>query len=164
MRFVGERSVRAAMVWDWRLEEDGEVLDNSSARWSPKVSISISASAVAERTESMPAGPGPTSRATEASYVELVGSGGKVGRFHANSQQKPFAQAELQSPPPCICSFRAPLLLPAPYCWRHQPPMDDALIVFDQMGIKCARLMRTSLPLIQPQRQPLHHLQRNQDQ
>jgi hypothetical protein len=66
-RFVGERSVRAAMVWDWRLEEDGEVLDSSSARWSPTASISISASAVVERTESMAAGPGPTSWATEAS-------------------------------------------------------------------------------------------------
>ena len=28
------------------------------------------------------------------------------------------------------------LLLPAPYCWRYQPSMDDALIVFDQMCIK----------------------------
>ncbi|RLN05481.1 hypothetical protein C2845_PM13G18130 [Panicum miliaceum] len=56
----------------------------------------------------MAAGPGPTSRATEASYVELAGCGVKVGRFHANSEQKPFAQAELQSPPSCICSFRAP--------------------------------------------------------
>jgi hypothetical protein len=62
------------MVWDWRLEEDGEVLDSSSA-----------------------------------------------------------ASAGVWS----ICSFRAPLLLlPAHYCWRHRPPMDEALIVFDQMGIK----------------------------
>ncbi|RLM79569.1 hypothetical protein C2845_PM12G06490 [Panicum miliaceum] len=101
------------MVWDWRSEEDGEVLDSSSARWSLTASISISASAVAERTESMAAGPGPTSRATEASYVELVGSGVKVGRFRTNGEQKPFAQAELQSPPTVHLQLPCP---PAPSC------------------------------------------------
>ncbi|PUZ67515.1 hypothetical protein GQ55_3G441800 [Panicum hallii var. hallii] len=105
------------MVWDWRLEEDGEVLDSSSARWSPTASISISASAVVERTESMAAGPGPTSWATEASYVELVGSGVKVGRFRANSEQKPFAQAELHSPlPPPPPPPTVYLQLPCPPC------------------------------------------------
>ncbi|KAG2581220.1 hypothetical protein PVAP13_6KG013775 [Panicum virgatum] len=35
----------------------------------------------------------------------------------------------LQLPHPLV-------IIPAPYYWCHQPPMDDALIVFDQMGIK----------------------------
>ena len=47
-----------------------------------------------------------------------------------------FVQVELH-PPPVHLQLPCPLLLLlAPNCWRHQPPMDDALIVFDQMGIK----------------------------
>ena len=35
----------------------------------------------------------------------------------------------LQLPHPLV-------IIPSPYYWCYQPPMDDALIVFDQMGIK----------------------------
>jgi len=47
-----------------------------------------------------------------------------------------FVQVELH-PPPVHLQLPCPLLLLlAPNCWRHQPPMDGALIVFDHMGIK----------------------------
>ena len=41
--------VHAAMIWDSRLEEDGDVLGSNSARWSP--TASMSASTMAEWTE-----------------------------------------------------------------------------------------------------------------
>ena len=104
----------------WRRTEGREsrqVLDSSSARWSP----------MGRRRRSRPwqwrKGP--------------RGSGVKVGRSRANIKQKPFAQAELENPhtPSHPLASAASVPPPAPYCWRHQPSMDDAPIVFDQMCI-----------------------------